>query len=66
MSENKVSQNGVKLGCGQNFTYIFGSNGGNHVIVCKDLANIIVSYVLSKNEYLAIFHFEINQNSSSF
>ena len=65
MSENNVSKNGVKFGCGQNFTYIFGSNSGNHVIFCKDLANI-VSYVLSKNEYLAIFHFEINQNFSYF
>ena len=32
---------------------------------CKDLT-IIISYVLSKNEYLAIFHFEINQNFSYF
>ena len=30
---------------------------------CKDLTNI-VSYILSKNEYLAIFHFKINPNFS--
>ena len=58
-------KNGVKLGCGQNFTCIFGSDGGNHVILRKDLTNI-VSYVLSKNEYLAIFHFDINKKKIYF
>ena len=53
-------KNGAKLGCCQNFTGIFGSNGGNRVSFCKDLANFVY-YVFSKNEYLAIFHFESNQ-----
>ena len=34
--------------------YIF--NDGNHHIFCQDFTNIF-SHVLSKDEYLAIFHF---------
>ena len=61
-------KNDVKLGCGwphPNLPVFFLSNGGNHLIFCKDFINI-VSYVLSKNEYLAIFRFEINPNFSYF
>ena len=58
-------KNCLKLGCSKNFTYIFGSNFGNHAIFCKDLTNI-VSCVLSYNERLAIFHFEFNPNFSYF
>ena len=54
-----------KVGCGQNFTYIFRSNVENRAIFCKDLTNI-VSCVLWNNEHLVIFHFQINPNFSSF
>ena len=44
-------KNGLKLGCSKNFACIFGSSGRNHPFPL---------YVLPKNEYCEIFHFEIN------
>ena len=65
MSENKVSQKWCEIGMWSKLTHIFGCNGGNRVIFCKTLANI-VSYVISNNEYSVLFHFEINQSLVNF